>query len=58
LEDLAIATGGIPKASGRYTRGAVEGAHEVRQIGKPDVERDIGDRSFLVGEKACRVAQA
>ena len=49
LENLAIASRRLTKSARRDAGGTVEGAHEVRQIGEADVERDIGDRALVVG---------
>src|SRR3989449_7107089 len=57
LENLAIAPGSPAEASGREPGGAVEGAHEVRDVTEADVERDVGDRSSVAGQEARRAAE-
>src|SRR5215813_864839 len=57
LENLAIAPGQPAEPSGRDPGGAVEGAHEVREVTESDVERDVRDRASVVGQEARRVAE-
>ena len=57
MENLAIAPGSPAEAPGRDSGGAVEGAHEVRDVAEADVERDVRDRSSVAGQEACRAAE-
>src|SRR5215510_9255154 len=57
LEDLAIAFCRPTEGSGRHASRAMKSAHEVRQVGKADVERDVGDGPRVIGEQACRSPQ-
>ena len=61
LENLAIVriagARGLPEAARRDTGRAMEGAHEVRQVGKADIECDIADRPIVSGKRACGAAQ-
>ena len=61
LENLAIVrvagAGGLTEAARRDAGGTVEGAHEVRQIAKADIECDIADRPIVGGQRACGAAQ-
>src|SRR5687768_11215854 len=58
LDDLALAAGGLAEAARRHPGRAVERADEVRQVGEPGVERDVGDRGGPLGEPARGGAQA
>ena len=62
LENLAIVriagARGLPEAARRDTGRAMEGAHEVRQVGKADIECDIADRPIVGRESAGGAAQA
>src|SRR5262245_36749783 len=57
LENLAIAPGNPAETSGREPGGAVEGAHEVRDVAEADVERDVRDRSSVDGQEGRRAAE-
>src|SRR5436309_2368018 len=58
LENLAVAARELAESPRRHAGGAAEAAHEVRQVGETDIERDVGDRALFIGEQASRVAQA
>jgi hypothetical protein len=49
LEELAVSARGRTKSARRNTGGAMERADKVGQIGKSDVERNIGDRAIVIG---------
>src|SRR5436853_5582309 len=57
LEDLAIALSRPPEEARRHACGTVEGADEVRDVAKSDVEGNAGDRGRPVGEEARRAPQ-
>src|SRR5215470_6433041 len=57
LENLAIPSGQPAEPSGRDPGGAVEGAHEVREVAEADVQGDVRDRASIVGQEARRVAE-
>src|SRR5688572_29864855 len=57
LENLAVAARSLAKDARRYAGRAVKAAHEVRQVGKADIEGDLGDRLLCVGEQPRRMAQ-
>ena len=61
LENLAIVwvagARGLTEAAGRHAGGTMEGAHEVRQVGKADIECDIADWPIVGGQRACGAAQ-
>lgn len=50
LENLAIRSRRLPERSRREAGDAVERPHEIREVAKSDIERDVGDRSFVVDE--------
>src|SRR4051794_30630481 len=58
LENLAIAAGRFAKGARRYSGRALEAANEIRQIGKANIQSDIGDAHPGLDEQASRVAQA
>ena len=43
LENLAVAARRGTEAAWRNAGSAMEGTHEIRQVGKTDIERDRGD---------------
>ena len=50
LENLAIRSRRLPERSRREAGDAVERPDEIREVAKSDIERDVGDRSFVVDE--------
>src|SRR6187200_2367909 len=61
LENLALAFGGsfgdLAEPHGGCAGRAMEGAHEIREIGKADIIGDICDRAVVVGQPARGMAQ-
>src|SRR5262245_40425297 len=61
LENLAIVRVAVPRslaeAARRDAGGAVEGAHEIRQVAEADIECDIADRPIVGGQRAGGAAQ-
>src|SRR5262245_11684730 len=57
LENLAITPSQAAEPSGRDSGGAVERAHEVREVTESDVEGDVRDRAFVAGQEARRAAE-
>src|SRR5258708_38900269 len=57
LENLALAAACPPEPLRGGARGAVEGAHEVREIVEPDIERDTGDGARILRHQASSAAQ-
>ena len=57
MENLAVASRRLAESARRDPRRAVECAHEVGEVGEPDVQRDIGDRALFVGQKPCGAPQ-
>src|SRR5262245_43791513 len=57
LENLAVALRGAAKIARRNPGRAAEGADKIRQIREADVERDIGDGTFLFGQQARGATQ-
>ena len=37
----------LPEAARRQARSAMEGAYEIRQVGKADIQCDIADRPIV-----------
>lgn len=52
LENLAVSAGGFAEGTRGYTRGTMEGAHEIREIAKADIVGDVRDGDFLTGEQS------
>src|SRR4029077_7570328 len=57
LENLAISLRRLTEVSRRNSSGTMKRAHEVGEIGEPDIERDIGDGASVVGQQPRRMAQ-
>lgn len=59
LENIALLAllRAVAKGQRRLAGGAAEAAHEVRQVGKTAVERDLRDRQRLFGQQPGRMAQ-
>ena len=58
LENLALAACGVAKTARRDTRGPVESPHEVREVPKADIERDVRDRPIVAAEERRGTSQA
>src|SRR3954452_21194018 len=57
LENLAHPARGVAELPRRNPGGAMEGAHEIGEIAKAHVERDVGDGPAISGQHTGRVTQ-
>ena len=57
MENIAIAACRLAEPARGNTGGAMERAHEVRQVAEADVERDVADRARFIGEESRRASQ-
>src|SRR3982074_2057568 len=58
LENLALALRHLAEHAGRDAGRAMESAHEVREVGKADVESDVGDGTAIVCQQSRSMPQA